>query len=64
MSELTIDQLTLEQCVQLTGYTPSPCFSIPESQRPAQQLSQARAYVQNRITRGELSLADLQAVAA
>ncbi len=57
---LSVDTLTLEQCVALTGWKPELCLSIPDhADQLALQLSQARAAVANAITRGELTDAEL-----
>jgi hypothetical protein len=60
---LTVDTLTLEQCVSLTGWKPELCLSIPvHADQLALQLSQARAAVANRITTGEITSADVERV--
>lgn len=60
MTATTVSTLTLDQCRELTGYTPSLCYSIKDKrERDALQLQQARSYVTNRIARKELSEEDV-----
>ncbi len=56
-----IDELTIDQCHAITGYRPSLCHSIGDSDRDKLelQLQQARAHVRNKLTTGDIDETDV-----